>query len=78
MSAEIIFRLIDFFLAKDSPYCKSSENRFEVGTKTLSPLFSPLVATIANITMHCYTDKWQEKDLKKGKFPPYYTEGKVK
>jgi hypothetical protein len=77
MSREIIYRLIDFFLGKESPYCKTSENRYEIGSKTISPGFHPLIATIANLSSHCFTDKWGTKQLKKGKYPHDYVEGKV-
>lgn len=77
MSREIIFRLVDFFLGKESPYCKSSENRYEIGSKTISLGFAPLIATIGNLSKNCFTDKWGLKQIKKGKFPPDYLEGKV-
>jgi len=77
MSREIIHRLIDFFLVADSPFCKYSEKRVEMGTKSISPLFKPLIVTIANICKYCYTDKWNEEHEIEGKNPPYYWEGKV-
>ena len=77
MSREIIYKLIDFFLAKESPYCKSNENRYEIGSKTSRPCFAPLLSTISKIARHCYTDKWEEKDTKKKRYPPDYLDGKV-
>ncbi len=77
MSREIIYRLIGFFLAGESPLCKYSENRLEMGTKTISPQFKPLITTIANICKYCFTDKWNEENEIEGINPPNYCQGKV-
>ena len=77
MSREIIYKLIDFFLAKDSPFCKNPEKRIEIGSKNINPDFKSLIATIANICNYCYTDKWDSYKEKVGLNPPYYFKGKV-
>ena len=77
MSREIIFILIDFFLANNSPYSKSTEKRLELGSKNVIPAFGHLIATIANISKYCYTDKWDEEKENIGVNPPYYSKGKV-
>lgn len=66
---ELIYRLIDFFLMKDSPLYKKGDNRAEFGSKTVPPKFAPLLSCLANLVRHCYTDTFSETDLEQGNMP---------
>jgi hypothetical protein len=65
ISREIIFVLIDFFLIKDSPYYKSSENRNEMGGKSSNVKFAPLIQTLANVVTRCQTNTNNEGKVNK-------------
>jgi hypothetical protein len=75
---ECIFRFIDFFLQKESPYYKKGETRHEMGNKTVIPKFSPLISSISLLVRHCYTSTFTKDDKAEGKVPHTYIGKQVK
>jgi hypothetical protein len=46
---ELISKLIDFFLMKDSPLYKKGESRTEFGSRNVPPKFAPLINTVSHM-----------------------------
>ena len=74
---EMIFVLIEFFLVKDSPFFKTSDNRVEMGNNIITPKFAPLISTISTMISRCYTPSWDEDSLNNKINPETYKGGKV-
>ena len=77
-SREMISKLIDFVLMKESPFYKTGESRYEMGNRLVNPKFAPLITTLSIMLRHSYTSTWTEEDFKNGVKPPTIIEGKVK
>lgn len=73
----MIFVLADFFLVKDSPYYKNSDNRVEMGNNMITPKFAPLISTISTMIKNCFTPSWDKSNLPINIQPETYKGGKV-
>lgn len=51
----MIFKLIDLFLYKDSPYWRYDDKRQEIGNKMVTPSFASLVSTVSNMVARVNT-----------------------
>lgn len=74
---EMIYRLIDFFLQKESPLYKKGETRTEMGNRTVQPKFTPLISTIGFLIRHAYTSTWTQQDHENGIIPTSFIPCKV-
>ncbi len=74
---EMIFLLVDFFLQKDSPFYKSSDNRVEMGSNTINPKFSALMSTISTLVCRCLTHTWTEENKESNVIPSTFKGGNV-
>ncbi len=77
-SKEMIAKLIDFFLMKESPFYKAGENRYEMGNRLVNPKFAGLISTLSTLIRHSFTETWNEEDHSKGLKPHTFLEGKVR
>lgn len=73
----MIFLLVDFFLQKDSPYYKSSDNRVEMGSNMINPKFSSLLSTLSKMVIRCYTPTWTIENQENSLNPCIVKGGKV-
>ena len=75
MKREIISRLVDFFLGKDSPSYEFNKKRTEMGNNHVIPKLSGLICAVSLLVRRCYTPGWPEGST----LPPPTTlkEGKI-
>lgn len=69
---ELVSRMIDLALGKESPLFKKGESRNEIGNKLAPPKFTPLLNTVSNLVRRCYTETWTKEiyeDSKKSHKP---------
>lgn len=58
---EIIFKLIDLALGKESPYYKKGDSRNEIGNRLSVPKFTPLLNAVSILTRRCFTGTWTKE-----------------